>query len=101
MCDKFVSKIPFMLKYSFDRHKTQEMCDNVMGNDYFQDDDPKTVINVRLMSWCNIYKQHKPSKKGLSKELMPASCHSARWWVGASQKMKKGNRTIFDWRNTA
>ena len=27
MCDEFVSKDPFMLKYCLDRYKTQEMCD--------------------------------------------------------------------------
>ena len=31
MCDKVVSKEPFMLKYCLDRHKTQEMCDKAVG----------------------------------------------------------------------
>ena len=30
MCDKFVFEEPFMLKYSSDRYKTQEMYDKVV-----------------------------------------------------------------------
>ena len=30
MCDKVVFKDPFMLKYCFDRYKTQEMCDKAV-----------------------------------------------------------------------
>ena len=30
MCDKFVSKDPFILKYCLDRYKTQEMCDKAI-----------------------------------------------------------------------
>ena len=30
MCNKVVSKEPFMLKYCLDRYKTQEMCDKAV-----------------------------------------------------------------------
>ena len=30
ICDKVVSKDPFMLKYFLDRPKTQEMCNNAV-----------------------------------------------------------------------
>ena len=32
LCDKIVSKNPFMLKHCFDRYKTQEMCDKAVDN---------------------------------------------------------------------
>ena len=31
MCDKVVSEDPFMLKYSLDRYKIQEMCDKAVN----------------------------------------------------------------------
>ena len=34
MCDKAFSEDPFMLKYCFDRCKTQEMCDKAV-DDWF------------------------------------------------------------------
>ena len=37
----------------------------------FDDDDPETIIHVRLMAQCNRYKQHKAYKKEISKGLMP------------------------------
>ena len=35
--------------------------DNNFGND-----DPNTIIHVRLMTWCNSYKQSKACKKEIS-----------------------------------
>ena len=32
-------------------------------DDNIDDDDPETIIHVRLMVWCNIYKQQKACKK--------------------------------------
>ena len=120
MCNKTVSKDPFMLKYCLDKYKTQErMCDNAVDaclqvlvsykkiikrlddalftNDYiifinedsgnvtyfvrdmdiisvdlnninlddayFDKDNPKSIIAVRLMAWCNRLKQRKSCKK--------------------------------------
>ena len=124
MCDKVVSKEPFMLKHCPNRYKTQKMYDKkvdacvsalkfapdclatskmlemlndvLFSNDdidsdiptFFRDDtginnidlnninrngdnfdeaDPETIIHVRLMAWCNKYKQRKTFKKKLSK----------------------------------
>ena len=36
----------------------------------YDEDDPETIIHVRLMTWCKRYKQHKSCKKDISKELM-------------------------------
>ena len=32
----------------------------------FGNDDPNTIIHVRLMTWCNSYKQSKACKKEIS-----------------------------------
>ena len=32
MCDRVISKFPFMLKYCHDRYKTQEMCDEAVDD---------------------------------------------------------------------
>ena len=32
-------------------------------DDNFDDDDPETIIHVRLMAWCNRYKQRKVCEK--------------------------------------
>ena len=39
-----------------------------------------TIIHVRLMICCNIFKQCKAFKKDAGKELMPSAWHSTRWW---------------------
>ena len=44
----------------------------------FDEDDPETIIHVRLMSWHNRYKQCKSCKKDISKGLMP--WHPKRWY---------------------
>ena len=42
--------------------------DNIDLDDVnFDEDDPETIIHVRLLAWCNIYKQRKSSKKDISK----------------------------------
>ena len=39
------------------------------NDDNFDNDDPETVIHVRLITWCNRHKQQKACKKKI-KELM-------------------------------
>ena len=36
---------------------------NNPDDDNFDEDDPETIAYVRLMAWCNRYKQHKACKK--------------------------------------
>ena len=45
---------------------------NSISLDYVKshDDDPETIIHVRVMVWCNRYKQRKACKKEISKWLM-------------------------------
>ena len=43
------------------------------------DNDPETIIHVRIMTSCNQYKQCKAWKKDISKELMSVPWHLTRW----------------------
>ena len=36
----------------------------------FHKKDPENIFNVRPITWCNRFKQHKECKKEISKELM-------------------------------
>ena len=56
---------------SVDRDKIKR--DNV--NFY---DDPETIIQVRLLAWCNELEICKAYKKDLSKEFIPVAI--TRWW---------------------
>ena len=51
-----------------------------LNNINFDEQDPETIINVRLMAWCNRNKQGKACKKEISKELMAVASHPTRWW---------------------
>ena len=42
-------------------------------------DDPETIIRVRLMPWCNRYKQCKGCKNDVINKLMPA-WYPKKWW---------------------
>ena len=50
-----------------------------LDNVNFHEDDPETIIHVRLMTWHNTFKQLKACKI-ISKELMPLACHPTKWW---------------------
>ena len=45
----------------------------------FDEDDPETIIQVRLMDWRNKFKQYKVCKKDISKKLMPVAWHPTRF----------------------
>ena len=49
----------------------------------FGEDDPETLIHIRLTACCNTFNQYKTFKVDISKELMPVAWHPARWWIGA------------------
>ena len=44
-----------------------------LDDDNFDSDNPETIIHVRLVAWCNKYKQREACKKEISKELMPVA----------------------------
>ena len=45
----------------------------------FSEDDPKTIIHVRLLAWHNKLKQREAFKKEIKKELMPVALEPTRW----------------------
>ena len=51
----------------------------ILENVNFDEYDPETIIYVRLMAWCNRFKQHKAFQKESSKELLPRACSPTRW----------------------
>ena len=48
--------------------------------DNFHEDDPETIIHVRLLAWHNKFEKCKAFKKDLSKELVPGVWHPTTWW---------------------
>ena len=48
--------------------------------DNFDDDDPEAINHVRLMTWCNRFKQRKACKKEIREELMLVAWHPTRRW---------------------
>ena len=50
-----------------------------LGNNNFDEDDPETIIHVRLTAWRNRFKQRKTFKKWLTNKLMLVAWHSKRW----------------------
>lgn len=44
-----------------------------LGHVNFDQEYPETIILVRLMVWCNRFKQCKAFKKELGKKLMPVA----------------------------
>ena len=51
-----------------------------LDDDNFDEDDTEVIIYIRLMDWCNRYKQRKARKKEIRKELMPVACHPTECW---------------------
>ena len=66
----------------------------------FVEDDPKTIIHVRLLAWHNKFENCKALKKEISKELMTVAWHSTRWWDWClPEDEKKRNRSNFYWQS--
>ena len=42
----------------------------------FEEDDPETIVHVRLMAWCNRFKQRKAYKKGYKQRIITCSMTS-------------------------
>ena len=65
---------------------------NISLNDNnFGNKDPETIINVRLLAWCNKDKQCKVCKKEIDKEWMPIAWQPRRrwdWYISEDEKKK-------------
>ena len=45
----------------------------------YDEDDPDTIIHVRLLAWHIKFRKRKELKE-LSEKLMPIAWHPNRWW---------------------
>ena len=46
----------------------------------YDEDDPETIIPIRLLAWPIKFEKCKAHKKKISKELMSIAWHSKPWW---------------------
>ena len=71
--------------------------DNISPDDNFDEDDPDTVILMRLLAWYIKFEKYKELKKELSEELMPVAWHPDRWWDWCmSENEKKIDSTFIE-----
>ena len=53
---------------------------NINFDDKFDEDDPDTIILIRLLAWHIKFTKPKEFKKEFSEELMPVAWYLDRWW---------------------
>ena len=53
---------------------------NVSLDKNFDEDDPNTIILIRLLLWHIKFEKRKPLKKELNEELMPVGLGRVRRW---------------------
>ena len=53
---------------------------NINLDDNFDEEDPNTIILIRILAWHTKFEKRKELKKELNKELMPVAWHPNRWW---------------------
>ena len=59
------------------------------------EDDPGTITHVRLIAWCNRFKQC-IFKNELSKVFMLVAWHLRRWWCWRMPKDEKKRNEFID-----
>ena len=52
---------------------------NINLDDKFNEDNPDTIILIRILAWHNKFRKRKELKKELSEELMHAAWNPDRW----------------------
>ena len=64
----------------------------------FDEDDTETIIHVRIMAWCNRFKQSKAFKKDITKELTSVTWHHTRWgnWCMLEDEKKEIKPFLID-----
>ena len=67
-------------------------CINLDDNN-FDEDNPYTIIHVRLLVWGNKFEKCKTLKKELNEELMPVARHPNRWCDWCMSEDEKKNRS--------
>ena len=53
---------------------------NINLDNNFDEDNPDTIILIRLLAWHINFEKRKALKKELCEELMPIAWHRSRWW---------------------
>ena len=53
---------------------------NINLDNNFGEDDPDTIILIRLLAWHIKFKKSTALKKNIGGELMPIAWHPKRWW---------------------
>ena len=49
-----------------------------LNDDNFDEDDPINIVFVRLIAWCNRFKQSKAGGNNIDKKLLPIAWHPTR-----------------------
>ena len=62
---------------------------NINLDNNFDEDDPDTIILIRLLAWHIKFERRKELKKYISKKLIPVAWHSNRGGSFACQRMRK------------
>ena len=72
---------------------------NVSLDDKFDENDPDSIILMRLLAWYIKFRKRKELKKEPSEELMAVAWPLERWWDWCmSEDEKKRNRSNVYWR---
>ena len=53
---------------------------NISLDNNFDENDPDTIILIRLLAWHSKFKKREALEKNISEELMPIPWHPKRWW---------------------
>ena len=62
---------------------------NISLDGEFDQDDPDTIILMRLLDWYIKFRKRTELKKELSEELMAVAWHPDRWWVWCMSEDEK------------
>ena len=69
---------------------------NINLDNNFDEDDPNTLILIRLLVWHSKFKKRKAIKKKIMEELMPIVWHPKTWWnFCMSEYEKKEVKPVF------
>ena len=62
---------------------------NINVDNNFDEDDPDTIILIRLLAWHIKFEKRKALKKELHEKLMLIAWHPKRWWNFCVSKDEK------------
>ena len=62
---------------------------NINPDNNFDEEDPDTIILIRLLFWYSKFEKRKELKKQLSEELMPVAWHPNRQWDSCMSEDEK------------